>query len=924
MNPERLQQVYELYHAALERQPAERVEFLNHADPELRREVESLLTQHRDGLLNRPVWELADHTVTQLSVGTELGPYRIEAPIGSGGMGQVFRAVDTRLGRKVAIKTCQEQFSARFEREARAISALNHSNICTLYDVGPNYLVMELVDGPTLAERLKQGALPMESVLRYGAQIADALAAAHARSIVHRDLKPGNIMLAKGGVKVLDFGLAKSPQDETLTGSKVIMGTPAYMAPEQREAKECDARTDIYALGLMLYEMASGKRRQLDRPAPLDGFPRTFVHIVERCLERDPEDRWQSARDVQRQLEWAATTRPDVGGITVQRRRNLVPWALAGVLGVALVAALWVAWRASRPADSLLTRLSVDLGPNAMAGIDLTAAISPDGRRLVFRARAPNGKQQLATRLLDQAQATMLAGTENGHDPFFSPDSQWVGFFADSKLRKISVQGGAPVTLCDATFDYGASWGEDGTIIAALNVISGLSRVPAAGGSPQVFTKLGKGEQTHRWPQILPGGQAVLFTGAPNTAGMENAGIQAISLKGGATKTLVAGGYFGRYLPANGTRGYLVYLHQGVLFGVGFDPGRLELQGTPVPLLEDVAASPIQGGGQFDVSSTGTLVYLAGKQATETWPVVLLDGSGKTQPLIATPGSYAYPRFSPDGRRLMLVMSTGNASGTDIYIHELERQTTTRLTFGGHAQAPVWAPDGQHVAFRSSASGIAWVRSDGSGEPLQILTAQNIATPWSFSPDGRRLAYVELNPTPTARKIWKLPMDTSDPDHPKPGKPDLFLEGPSDENAPFFSPDGRWIAYRSNESGTDEVYVRPFPAGRGGRWQISTGGGLYGIWSKNGRELFYEPTDNRITVMDYTMNGESFVPGKPHLWSDKQIFYPGNSNLDLAPDGKRFAVFPMPEAAGPEKGSVHITLLLNFFDELRRRVPANK
>ena len=560
-----------------------------------------------------------------------------------------------------------------------------------------------------------------------------------------------------------------------------------------------------------------------------------------------------------------------------------------------------------------------------MTGLNLTAIISPDGRRLVFPARGPNGKQQLATRLLEQAQATLLPGTENGRDPFFSPDSQWVGFFADSKLKKIAVQGGSPVTLCDAPFDYGASWGEDGTIAATLNVVSGISRVSDAGGRPQPLTRLGKGEATHRWPQVLPGGQAVLFTAASVPNGMENASVGVMSLKTGATKTLVTDGYFGRYLPANGTRGYLVYLHTGMLFGVAFDPGRLEVQGAPAPLLEDMAATPAMGGGQLDFARTpsghGTLVYLAGKGVALNWPVAWLDASGKMQPLLAAKGVYTNPRFSPEGRSLAVEMSASN--GADIYVYDLERETMTRLTFAG-GSAPVWTPDGKHIAFRTTGSfGISWVRADGSGEPHQILSAQINVVPWSFSPDGRRLAYFQTD-AETGIDILTLPLDTSDPDHTKAGKPEPFLVTPSTELLPMFSPDGQWIAYRSDESGTNEVYVRPFSGTRGGKWQISNGGGLYAIWSNNGRELFYETADNRIMVLDYSVNGDSFVPGKSRLWSGEQIYYTGTSNLALAPDGKRFAVFPMPEAAGPETGSVHVTFLLNFLDELKRRIPGAK
>jgi Tol biopolymer transport system component/predicted Ser/Thr protein kinase len=874
-----------------------------------------------------------------LSAGDRLGPYEILAPIGAGGMGEVYKARDTRLDRIVAIKVSKDQFSERFEQEARAVAALNHPHICQLYDVGPNYLVMEFVEGATL-----KGPLPIEKTVEYAAQILDALDAAHQKGITHRDLKPANILVTKQGIKLLDFGLAKqavrlgeNDSTKALTDPGQIVGTLQYMSPEQLQGKEIDARSDLFSFGCVLYELLTGKpafdgtsaasviAAILERePAPLE-VARPLDRVVRRSLAKDPDQRFQTARDLKAALSWAMEHQPQAAAPA----RSRFGWVAAGVLAIALAVLGGFYWRVTRPVDLPLTRLSVDLGPDAMTGLNLTAAVSPDGRRLVFPARGPNGIQQLATRVLDQAQATLLPGTENGINPFFSPDSQWVGFFADSKLKKISVQGGAPVTLCDAPFDYGASWGEDGTIIATLNRLSGLSRVPAAGGSPQQLTRLRKGEVAHRWPQVLPGEQAILFTAFPTTVAVENASVEATSLKSGVTKTLVAGGYFGRYLPAKGTHGYLVYLHQGVLFGVAFDPVRFELQSTPVPLLEDVAASPLEGGGQFDFSEAppghGTLVYLAGKGTAQTWPVVWLDSSGKMQPLIATPGAYSSLHFSPDGRRLAVLMNT--SSGTDLYVYELERETMTRLTFGGHAQNPVWTPDGKHIAFQSTANGfeIQWVRSDGSGEPQRLLTTQNSnsVSTWSFSPDGQRLAYQENNPE-TGYDLSTLPLDTSDPDHPKPGKPEPFLATPSDENVPMFSPDGRWIAYRSNESGTLEIYVRPFPAGRGGKWQISARGGLYPIWSNDGRELFYETTNNRIMVVDYTVNGDSFVPGKPRLWSEKQIFYPGSWNLALAPDGKRFAVFPTPEAAGSEKGSVHVTFLQNFLDELQRRIPAGR
>jgi serine/threonine-protein kinase len=557
-------------------------------------------------------------------------------------------------------------------------------------------------------------------------------------------------------------------------------------------------------------------------------------------------------------------------------------WRGASLI-LAIIAAVtsWIAWRVTGFARHPLMRLSVDLGPDSRAGLDTTVAISPDGTRIVFPALGPEGKKQLTTRLLDQAQGTTLAGTDNASDPFFSPDGRWLGFFADGQLKKISLEGGAPVALCAAANASGGSWGEDGTIIASLGTTSGLSRVPINGGSPAPLTRLDRGDATHRWPQILPGGQAVLFTASVTTVGLDDATIEVMELKTGKRTRLVQGGYFGRYLPT----GHLVYVHQGSLFAVAFDTSRLELRGTAAPVLEDVAANPVKGGGQFDFSQTGVFVYLAGKSASQSWPVMWLERSGKMTPLVASPGVYNNPRFSPDGQQLALT------EGRDISIYDLRRDKMTRLTFTEHATVPVWSPDGKHIAFRSISndiSEISWVRADGAGETQSLLASRNNVTPYSFSPDGHELAYFELNPK-TRMDLWALPLDLSDPDRPKPGKPAPFLQTPFNEILPAFSGDGRWLAYRSEESGSSEIFVRPFPS-PGGKWQISTNGGLYATWSSNNRELFYETLDYRIMVVDYTVNGASFVAGKPRLWSDRQLLSLGVVNLALAPDGKRFAV----------------------------------
>jgi serine/threonine-protein kinase len=441
--------------------------------------------------------------------------------------------------------------------------------------------------------------------------------------------------------------------------------------------------------------------------------------------------------------------------------------------------------------------------------------------------------------------------------------------------------------------------------------------LPDAGGNPQPLTKLRAGESTHRWPQILPGGEVVVFTASAGPLGYEDATIEALSLKTGEIRVLQRGGYYGRYLPS----GHLVYVHQGALFGVAFDPDKLEVRGSSMRLMEDVASNPLTGGGQFSFSAApsdpGTLLYLAGKGAPQHWQVSWLEGSGKLHPLIATPGVYVAPHLSPDERKLAF-----NDRG-DIDTYDLQRGITTRITGGLNVTALAWAPDAKHIVFGSSAGGFQffWIRSDGAGEAQRLLERPYNVVPWSISPDGGVLAYQEMRPE-TGFDIWTLPLDIRDPDHPKPGEPQPFLRTPANELAAVFSPDGRWIAYRSDKSGTDEIYVRPFPASTEEEWPISAGGGRYAMWAKNGHELFYETPNRKIMLVDYKAHGNVFDYGKPRLWSDQQIFYPGLLNLDIAPDGKRFAVLTMPDDSGTEKGSMHVVMLENFFDELKRRVPA--
>jgi len=880
-----------------------------------------------------------------LSSGTRLGPYEIFGPLGVGGMGEVYRARDTKLKRDVALKVLPEPFAhdadriARFQREAEVLAALNHPNIAAIYGLEGNALVMELVEGEAL-----KGPLPIETALNYAKQIAEALEAAHDKGITHRDLKPSNVMITREGVvKVLDFGLAAQSRDgEAVSSTRpgMIMGTAAYMSPEQARGESADRRADIWAFGAVMYEMFTGKRAftgesasdllaaVLTKEPDLNAVPLRARKLVARCLTKDRKLRLQAIGEARIAIDDVGT---EIQLPALKPRPSGRGWVAAAALAVIAVVLGFALWRATRPADRPLMRFSVELGPDAVEGADITAAISPDGARLAFVARGPTGERQLATRLLDQANAALLAGTENAADPFFSPDGRWIGFFADDKMKKISVQGGAAVTLCHAPDAKGASWGEDGFIIVNLTSApgSGLSRVPAAGGTPQAITEPGeKGEFSHRWPQILPGAQAVLFTGG---AGRDGGNIEVLSLKTGQWKALQHGGTFGRYLATSNGAGHLVYVNRGTLFAVGFDLERLEVRGMPVPLLEDVAGNAASGGGQYDVARNGTLVYLSGKASTESWPIAWLDSTGKTQPLVATPGPYFTPRFSPDGQRLALAV--GALGSEDIQVYDWQRDTMSRRTFTQTNRFPVWTPDGKHIVFRSQAPGrfsLRWIRADGAGEAQPLLENKVPLIPYSFSPDGRRLAFAEKDVE--SSDLWTLPLDVSDPEHPKPGKPELFLRTLFDEREPAFSPDGRWIAHTSNESGRREVYVRPFPGGASsgsGKWQISTGGGMHPIWSRAGRELFYQAPDTRIMVTTYIAKADSFARDKPRPWSNTQI-RDGEKpsglgflwSLDLAPDGKRFAVFPRPEATGEEKASVHVTVLLNFFDELRRRVPA--
>jgi serine/threonine-protein kinase len=875
--------------------------------------------------------------------GTKFGSYEVLALIGAGGMGEVYQAHDTKLGRDVAIKVLPEAFAhdpqrlSRFQREAKLLASLNHPNIATIHGLedsnGTSYLVMELVPGETLAQRIKRdGAVPIEEALTIAKQIADALEAAHEKGIIHRDLKPANVKLTpEGKVKVLDFGLAKAFAGDTSTEDMgnsptlsmaatmqgVILGTAAYMSPEQAKGKTVDKRTDIWAFGAVLYELLTGKpafhgedvgdilASVVKTEPAFDALPANISPsirvLLQRCMRKDRRQRISDATDVRIEIEDAIEAPKDSGATQADSApSSKLPWAVAAVLVVLLGASLWGWWRATWPIEQPLrplVRLDVDLGPDVSLG---STIISPDGTRIVYVSQG-----RLFTRRLDQPNATELAGTQGAFTPFFSPDGHWVAFFLPGKLQKISVEGGATIDLCNTGTGRGGSWGEDGNIIAALGLNDGLSRIPSAGGPPTPVTDLQNGEYTHRWPQILPGGKAVLFTTSTTPGGWDGANIEVMSLADHRRKTLVRGGTFGRYLPS----GHLVYVNRGTLFTVPFDGDRLEVHGTPVPVLDQVGYSSSYGSAQFDFSQTGTLIYRSGGAGGGLSTVEWLDAAGKTQPLLAKPDSYSRPSLSPDGSKLAINTS-------DIWVYEWQRDTMTRMTFTGTANDPVWSPDGRYIAFRTAGEGMSVTRSDGSGKPQSLTQSKNLQIPWSFVPDGKRLAFMEEGMG--TFHLWTVPLESGSAGL-RAGKPEVFLHTQADERTPSFSPDGRWMAYSSNESGTPQVYVRAFPD-KGGKWQISNSGGTIPMWSHNGHELFFETADKHIMAAAYTVKGDSFVADKPRVWSEKQIGgVVGNMNVDLAPDGKRIVALIPVETAEAQKAQSHVIFLMNFFDEMRRR-----
>jgi serine/threonine-protein kinase len=815
---------------------------------------------------------------------------------------------------------------------------------------------MELVPGETLVQRIKrEGAVPVEEALAIAKQIAEALEAAHEKGIIHRDLKPANVKLTpEGKVKVLDFGLAKAFAGDAATTEDiansptlsmaatmqgVILGTAAYMSPEQARGKAVDKRTDIWAFGCVLYELLTGKQAFHGEditeilaavvksepdwtvlPAALPGKGRD---LLRHCLQKDKRLRLRDAGDAQIEIQEAIAATKDLGATqTASASTSKLQWAVVVAVTMTLIViTLSIAFVLRTPKPPQPIRLSAEIGADAnlYTAYGASAILSPGGTRLALVAVGSDQERRIYVPSLDQSEAIVVSGTENARNIFFSPDGQWIEFFADGKLKKISVQGGAAFTLCDAFNDSGGSWGDDGMIVFAKD--SGLAKVSSAGGIPQLLTTLGR----VAWPQMLPASKALLFTyNSAGPASYDDADIVVYSLASGQQKTLQRGGYYARYLPS----GRVVYMHDGTLFAVPFDLKGLKVSGQSAPILEGLVANPSSGGAQFSFSETGNIAYVAGRGGGQRVSVYWMDREGKFTPLREIPGMYYDPAFSPDGKRLALDLLDGKRR--DIWVYEWERDALTRLTFAGESnQYPAWTPDGQRIVYASQDTGrtfnLWWIRADGAGDPQRLTESksQQLSYAGSWRPDGNVLAFTQVNPG-TERDIMTLSIEGDEKSGWKIGEPKPFANSTFDERGPAFSPDGRWLAYVSNESGGYEVYVRPFP-GPGGKWQISTGGGLYPRWSRSSKELFYRTeTYNKIMAVTYTASGDSFRADKPQLWSPGQFTDLGlNSNFDVHPDGKRFAVLKAP---GTEQSAAvnKVSLIFNFFDEINRKVPPGK
>jgi Tol biopolymer transport system component len=890
-----------------------------------------------------------------IAAGTRLGIYEVTALIGAGGMGEVYRARDTRLNRDVALKVLPEVFArdtqrmARFEREAQVLAGLNHPNIAAIYGIeesGPvRALIMELVEGPTLADRVAGGSVPVDEALPIAKQIAEAVEYAHDKNVIHRDLKPANIKVtAEGVVKVLDFGLAKALANETAetdmsnsptlsmaaTVQGVILGTASYMSPEQARGKKVDRRADVWAFGCVFYELLSGQKTfagedvsetlafVMTKAPAFDSLsaktPPAIRTLLQRCLERNLKRRLTHIGEARIIIEDLLSGVVPAESIAAQwGKEERLRWTAITALACAVVAAItgFASWNL-KPAPPVpskpVTRTVITLAPgDRLAAVDEpVVAISPDGIQLAYVA-VHAGTQQIFLRAMDAFEARAVAGTEGASEVFFSPDGQWLGFGAGGKLKKISVRGGAAITLGDAELLRGGSWGTAGTIIFSPTAGGALEQVPDVGGAVRPLTQVEKGENGgHRWPEFLPGGKAVIFVSG--SAGV-NGQIAVQDIKSSERKYLVQGAVQPRYAPS----GHLVYAETGTLMASPFDADRLALTGAAVPVVENVWQSPTTGAAQYSISMAGSLVYVTGGIQAAQRRLVFVSRTGKEQELPAAMHNYDRPKLSPDGAGIAVNIAEQE---NQIWIYDLTRDTLTRLTFEGSANmGPLWTPDGKRIAYFSNKEGpyrIFWQLADGSGGMEKLSGNDYVRFPLSWSGDGQLLAFGEINPT-TGYDIWVLNM--------RDRKEQPFLRTQYYEGNAQFSPDGRWIAYVSDESGRYEVYIQPYP-GPGAKWQISTDGGMEPRWSSNGRELVYRNV-HKVMAVDVTAQ-PTFSAGKPRMLFEEQYVQPSiaTRTLDVSADGQRFLML---KPVGQEQATPsQINVVLNWTEELKRLAPVGK